>query len=118
MSLRILISTHAPANDRTAVYRALSDRAQVLRRNGHTVDIVTADDVMARRVPRLDPILLPCAVAPRSASHVRVLVTVRPLSPRYDVLLVHSYLGCAFHLLRRWFDPAMLVKTITSFHGL
>ena len=104
MSLRILIATHAPANDRTAVYRAISDRAQVLRRNGHTVDIVTADDVMATRIPRLDPILLPLSVAPRAA--------------RYDVVLFHSYLGWAFHVLRRWFDPAKRVKTITSFHGL
>src|SRR6185436_13405181 len=32
--------------------------------------------------------------------------------------LFHSYLGWAFHLLRRWFDPARRVKTITSFHGL
>jgi glycosyltransferase involved in cell wall biosynthesis len=104
MSLRILLCTHVPANDRTAVYRSVSDRAHVLRTKGHVVDIVTADDLMTRRVPRLDPLLLPIAAAPRAA--------------RYDVVLFHSYLGWTFHLLRRWFDPAKRVKTITSFHGL
>jgi len=104
MSLRILMCTHTPANDRTAVYRSISDRAQFLRAKGHVVDIVTADDLMTRRVPRLDPLLLPIVVAPRVS--------------RYDLVLFHSYLGWAFHLLRRWFDPAKRVKTITSFHGL
>src|SRR5262245_1386069 len=104
MILRILICTHAPANERTAVYRSLSDRAQYLRSNGHVVDIVTADDLMTTRVARLDPLLLPIAAAPRAS--------------RYDVVLFHSYLGWAFHLLRGWFDPAKRVKTITSFHGL
>ncbi|HEY7185093.1 MAG TPA: glycosyltransferase family 4 protein [Vicinamibacterales bacterium] len=102
--MRILICTHAPANERTAVYRSISDRAQFLRTKGHVVDILTADDLMTRRVPRLDPLLLPIAVAPRVA--------------HYDVVLFHSYLGWAFHLLRHWFDPAKRVKTITSFHGL
>jgi glycosyltransferase involved in cell wall biosynthesis len=104
MSLRILMCTHAPANDRTAVYRSISDRAQFLRAKGHVVDIVTAGDLMTRRVPRLDPLLLPIVVAPRVS--------------RYDLVLFHSYLGWAFHLLRRWFDPAKRVKTVTSFHGL
>lgn len=104
MSLRILIATHAPANDRTAVYRALSDRAHLLQREGHIVDILTAGDLMTARVPRLDPLLLPIAVA--------------PLVARYDVVLFHSYLGWAFHLLRRWLDPGERVTTITSFHGL
>ena len=104
MSLRILMCTHVPANNRTAVYRSISDRARFLRTKGHVVDIVTADDLMPRRVPRLDPLLLPIAVAPRVS--------------RYDLVLFHSYLGWAFHLLRRWFDPAKRVKTITSFHGL
>src|SRR5262245_46501309 len=102
--MRILICTHAPANERTAVYRSTSDRAQFLRTKGHVVDILTADDLMTRRVPRLDPLLLPIAVAPRVA--------------HYDLVLFHSYLGWAFHLLRRWFDPAKRVRTITSFHGL
>jgi glycosyltransferase involved in cell wall biosynthesis len=104
MSLKILLCTHAPANERTAVYRSLSDRVQFLRAQGHAVDIVTPDDLMANRVPRLDPLLLPFALAPRVS--------------RYDVVVFHSYLGWAFHLLRRWFDPAKRVKTITSFHGL
>jgi glycosyltransferase involved in cell wall biosynthesis len=104
MSLRILMCTHAPAVNRTAVYRAMSDRAQCLRAKGHVVDILTADDLMTTRVPRLDPLLLPIAVAPRVS--------------RYDLVLFHSYLGWTFHLLRRWFDPAKRVKTMTSFHGL
>jgi len=104
MSLRILLCTHVPANDRTAVYRSVSDRAHVLRTKGYVVDVVTADDLMTRRVPRLDPLLLPIAVAPRVSG--------------YDLVLFHSYLGWTFHLLRRWFDPAKRVKTITSFHGL
>jgi glycosyltransferase involved in cell wall biosynthesis len=104
MSLRILMCTHAPANSRTAVYRSISDRAQFLRTKGHVVDIVTADDLMNRRMPRFDPLLLPIAVAPRVSG--------------YDLVVFHSYLGWAFHLLRRWFDPAKRVKTITSFHGL
>jgi glycosyltransferase involved in cell wall biosynthesis len=102
--MKILVCTHVPANDRTAVYRSISDRVQELRRKGHTVDIVTAGDLMTTRMPRLDPLLLPIAIAPRVS--------------RYDVVLFHSYLGWAFHLLRRWFDPAKRVKTITSFHGL
>jgi len=104
MSLRILLCTHVPANERTAVYRSISDRAQFLRAQGHVVDIMTAGDVMATRIPRFDPLLLPIALA----RHVS----------GYDVVMFHSYLGWAFHLLRRWFDPARRVKTITSFHGL
>ena len=46
-----------------------------------------------------------------------ILLAVRDLS-RYDVVVFHSYLGWAFHFLRRWFDPQRRMATLTWFHGL
>jgi len=60
---------------------------------------------MGSRWPRLDPLLLPPALACHQI-------------PNYDVVIFHSYLGWAFHALRRWLDPVRRVATITSFHGL
>jgi glycosyltransferase involved in cell wall biosynthesis len=105
MSLRILIATHAPADRRTAVYRCVSDRASHLRSVGCKVDVLSRDDLAHSAWARLDPLLLP------------ILLAARDLSG-YDVLIFHSYLGWAFHSLRRWFDPARRMTTITWFHGL
>jgi glycosyltransferase involved in cell wall biosynthesis len=105
MSLRILIATHAPADRRTAVYRSVSDRASHLRALGCQVDVLTRDDLASPAWARLDPLLLP------------ILLAARDLS-MYDVIVFHSYLGWAFHGLKRWFDPGRRTKTITWFHGL
>jgi glycosyltransferase involved in cell wall biosynthesis len=105
MSLRILIATHAPADRRTAVYRSVSDRASHLRSVGCEVDVLSRDDLARPAWARLDPLLLP------------ILLAARDLS-KYDVIVFHSYLGWAFHLFRRWFDPSHRTTTITWFHGL
>jgi len=105
MSLRILFATHAPADTRTAVYRSVAQQARHLQSEGHEVDLVTRNDLASPVWARLDPIVLP------------ILLAVRDLS-RYDVVVFHSYLGWAFHLLRRWLDPRKRVATLTWFHGL
>ena len=103
MNLRILFATHAPREARTAVYRSVAEQATHLRSQGHHVDIVTRSDLAGTAWARFDPIVLP------------LLLLRRDLSS-YDVIVFHSYLGWAFHLLRRWFAPR--VVSITWFHGL
>jgi len=105
VSLRILFATHAPADARTAVYRAVSEQARNLQSDGHHVDVITRSDLASSRWARLDPLLLPLVLATRGLSS-------------YDVVVFHSYLGWAFHLLKRWLDPRRHVTTITWFHGL
>jgi glycosyltransferase involved in cell wall biosynthesis len=105
MSLRILIATHAPADRQSAVYRSLLDRASHLRGVGCQVDLLTRDDLARPAWARLDPLLLP------------ILLTARDLAT-YDIVALHSYLGWAFHGLRRWFDPKQRLTTITWFHTL
>jgi glycosyltransferase involved in cell wall biosynthesis len=105
VSLRILFATHAPSDVRTAVYRSVAQQARHLQSEGHRVDLITRTDLAKPSWARLDPILLP------------LLLLKRQLSA-YDVVVFHSYLGWAFHLLRRWLDPDRRVTTITWFHGL
>jgi glycosyltransferase involved in cell wall biosynthesis len=87
------------------VYRSVSDRVSHLRGVGCTVDFLTRDDLARPAWARLDLLLLP------------ILLAVRDLS-RYDVIVFHSYLGWAFHCLRRWFDPTRRITTIPWFHDL
>ena len=104
MRLHVLLAIHGPADDRTAVYRAVATQAAHLRDQGHHVDLVTANDL--RWVSsRLDPLCLPPALALHGLS-------------RYDVAVFHSHLGWAFHALRPLLDPDRRTATITSFHGL
>ena len=105
MSLRVLLCAHSPADARTAVYRSQLIRAADLRRQGAQVDVITPDDLMTTRIARLDPFLLPVKLAFRRLTS-------------YDVVVFHSYLGWAFHLLRPCLDPKKRVGTITAFHGL
>ncbi len=105
MSLRILFSTHAPSNVKTAVYRSFAHQARHLQAERHQVDILTRDALARPKWARFDPILLPLRLMRRDLA-------------RYDVIVFHSYLGWAFHVFRRWLDPAGRVATITWFHGL
>ncbi len=105
MSLRILFATHAPSDVRTAVYRSVAQQARHLQSEGHHVDLVTRNDLARPAWARLDPIVLP------------LLLAMRDLST-YDVIVFHSYLGWAFHLMRRWLDPGSRVASMTWFHGL
>jgi glycosyltransferase involved in cell wall biosynthesis len=85
------------------VYRSVAEQAKHLRSQGHDVDIVTRSDLAGPAWARFDPIVLPLRLLRRDLSS-------------YDVIVFHSYLGWAFHLLRRWFDSR--VVSITWFHGL
>jgi glycosyltransferase involved in cell wall biosynthesis len=105
MSLRILLCTHAAADLKAAVYRSQVMRAEYIRSQGHYVDVLQPSDLISRRPTRLDPFLLPMLVAFRRLSH-------------YDVIVFHSYLGWAYHLLRRRFGGGRHIATITAFHGL
>ena len=104
MRLRVLVATHGPADERTAVYSTLFNHAEYLRDQGHRVDLITATDLRWGS-PRFDPLCLPPALALKGVS-------------RYDVAVFHSYLGCTFHQLRPVLDPDRRTATITSFHGL
>jgi glycosyltransferase involved in cell wall biosynthesis len=102
--MKILFAIHGPADPHTAVYLNTQQRAGYLRAAGHHVDIVTSDDLRPFNLRRLDPLLLPIALARRVAA--------------YDVVLFHSYLGWAFHQLQGVLDGQRRVTTITAFHGL
>ena len=104
MSLRILFAIHTAADPGTAVFINVSHRAAHLRAMGHTVDVVTPAD-LPPVWPRLRPLLLPPALLWRRPS-------------RYDVVVLHSYLGWAFHGLRSVLPVGRRTATVTMFHGL
>ena len=101
----MLFAIHGPADPRTAVYLNVRRKADYLKQAGHTVEILTADELRHRKWARIDPLLLP------------IRLTRCGLSA-YDVVVFHSYMGWAFHAGRRWLDSSRHVTTITAFHGL
>ena len=103
MSLRLLFAIHGPADPRTGVYLTVSRRAAYLRSRGHSVDIVTPADLPFGGWSRLQPLLLPVALASRDLA-------------RYDVVVFHSHLAWAHALARKCGrgKPA----TVVTFHGL
>jgi glycosyltransferase involved in cell wall biosynthesis len=103
--MRVLFAIHAPADDRTAVYRSVRHRVDALRTRGHHADLLAAGDLRGRGPARLDPLLLAPALSRRGLG-------------RYHAVVFHSHLGWAFHAARPWLDPDRRVVTITSFHGL
>ena len=105
MNMRVLFAIHGPADERTAVYRAVQHRVDALRQHGHQADLLAAGDLRGRGPARLDPLLLAPALSRRRLA-------------RYDAVVFHSHLGWAFHAARPWLDPDRRVVTITSFHGL
>jgi glycosyltransferase involved in cell wall biosynthesis len=105
MNMRVLFAIHGPADERTAVYRAVRHRVDTLRARGHQADLLAAGDLRGRGPARLDPLLLAPALSRRRLA-------------RYDAVVFHSHLGWAFHAARPWLDPERRVVTITSFHGL
>lgn len=104
MTLRILFAVHGAADPHTAVFQNVTARAAYLRSAGHTVEILSPADFPRLRWPRLQPLLLPLALARRVSA--------------FDVAVFHSYIGWAFHAARRWLDPRRQTTTITAFHGL
>src|SRR6185503_20063076 len=105
MNMRVLFAIHGPADQGTAVYRAVHHRVAALREHGHQADLLAAGDLRGRGPARLDPLLLAPALSRRRLA-------------RYDAVVFHSHLGWAFHAARPWLDPDRRVVTITSFHGL
>ena len=106
VSFRILFAVHGPADPRTAVYSDACHRRADLQAAGHTVDILSPEDLRLRWIPaRLDPLTLPISLACRDLR-------------TYDIVIFHSYLGWAFHAARRWLDGARRAATTTMFHGL
>ena len=100
--MKILCAIHGPADGATAVYLNASRRAEFLRRRGCTVDLVSPADLAGGRWPRLQPLLLPVALASS------------PLAA-YDVIVFHSYLAWAHHVFSGRRGRA---ATIVAFHGL
>ena len=105
MSLRILFATHGPPDPATAVFRTVSRRAEYLERLGHSVDIVSPADFRVGRWPRVQPILLPVALAARDLRH-------------YDVVVLHSYLAWAHALRALPRRGTRRPATVVAFHGL
>jgi glycosyltransferase involved in cell wall biosynthesis len=105
MNMRVLFAIHGPADEGTAVYRAVRHRVDTLRARGHQADLLAAGDLRGRGPARLDPLLLAPALSRRRLA-------------RYDAVVFHSHLGWAFHAARPWLDPERRVVTITSVHGL
>ena len=105
MSLRVLFAIHGPADPATAVFTNVSRRAAYLRERGHVVDVLSPADFKAGAWPRIQPLLLPVALAARDLH-------------AYDVVVFHSYLAWAHTSRplanRRETRPASII----AFHGL
>jgi glycosyltransferase involved in cell wall biosynthesis len=102
MRLRILFAIHGPRDPRTAVYLTTARRAEFLARQGHSVDILTPADLRLGGWSRLQPLVLPPALAARTLS-------------AYDAVVFHSHLAWTHALgRRRGQRPAAIV----AFHGL
>jgi glycosyltransferase involved in cell wall biosynthesis len=113
VSRRILFVVHTPPDLKTAVFLCTSRIADYLRTHGHSVEILTPED-LPFDMPRLRPLFYPLLVLLRAPW-------------RYDVVIFHSYAGWAFHCVRgmlpRWLRQlgtgmARQTRTITQFHGL
>ena len=48
MNMRVLFAIHGPADERTAVYRAVRHRVDALRERGHEADLLAAGDLRGR----------------------------------------------------------------------
>ena len=105
MSLRMLFAIHGPADPLTAVFMNVMARADYLRGQGHTVDVATPADFAVGRWSRLQPLLLPVALA--GGGGLR----------GYDVVIFHSHLAWA-HLAARLPASRPRPAAIVSFHGL
>ena len=104
MSLRILFAIHGPADPGTAVFLTVKRRADYLGARGHRVDIVTPADLPFGSWSRVQPLLLPVALATRDLSW-------------YDVVVCHSHLAWAPALWRAA-RGARRPAIVVAFHGL
>jgi glycosyltransferase involved in cell wall biosynthesis len=103
MSLRILFAIHGPPDPATAVFKTVCMRAEYLRTRGHLVDVISPADFTSVKWPRIQPLLLPVALAARDLHG-------------YDVVVFHSYLAWAHHARPR--GRRKRPASVIAFHGL
>ncbi len=107
-ALKILLVTHAPKNDRTAVYHAAILRANYARSIGWEAEVLCPGDLwLSARAGRFMPMIYPIETA----------LWMLCGKKRFDLVVFHSYSGWVFNLIKRFFfrqGPAV----ITSFHGV
>ena len=105
MSLRVLFAIHGPPDPATAVFMNVSRRAAYLRDHGHVVDVLSPADFRAGAWPRIQPLLMPVALAARNLH-------------AYDVAVFHSYLAWA-HSSRPLANRSEAgPASVIAFHGL
>ena len=78
-------------------------RAEYLRTRGHLVDVISPADFTSVKWPRIQPLLLPVALAARDLHG-------------YDVVVFHSYLAWAHHARPR--GRRKRPASVVAFHGL
>ncbi len=108
--MNALFVIHTPKDPQTAVFKVVTQQAEVLRARGHYVEIIAPEDFAAARLmgPRFDPLLFPVLLA------IRLLHGGRDL----DLIKFHSYSGWLFTLLRPMRRSWRKIRIVTEFHGL
>jgi glycosyltransferase involved in cell wall biosynthesis len=84
----------------------VSIRAEYLRSLGHSVDVIGPEALGADRFRGLAPLL------------AGPLLLLKGHLTRYDLVIFHSHLGWAFHLVRPLADRAGRVHSVIMLHGL
>ncbi len=108
--LRVLFVGGFQGDRRTGAGNAVSSLAEALRRRGHTVDLMLAEDVpAAARAGRLARLLFPVAAARRIAGSER-------RGTHYDAVVIHEPSAMAYALARKW-NPRLPPCVVMS-HGV
>src|SRR5262245_29464434 len=105
MSFRFAAVLQTPKDEHSAVYLAYRALGERLAAGGHTLDIVTPNDLHLRpRYGRLIPLIYPFSVRRWMLSHMNT----------YDAVIFHSYAGW------RAIGPlkAAGIPGVVAFHGL
>ena len=102
--MRLLFAIHGAADPHTAVYLTTMRRVEYLRAEGHEVEVATPAVLPFGSYARLQPLLMPPALALRDLG-------------KYDVVIFHSHLAWAFEV-RRWLLRTARPAAVVAFHGL
>ncbi len=108
--MRILIAAGVTANREAGTASAVYNVADGLRALGHHVDCLLADDLLPR------PVLLPRFTDLYMA--FRLARTILQRRGFYDVVNVHTHIGFAYGLLRKFRGGRDLPPLVVTLHGV